>query len=55
LREFANVDFEINTSIRFKVNNAISSNIVFHAIYDHDIVQKLQFRELFGMGIQIDI
>ena len=55
LREFANVDFEINTSIRFKVNDAISSNIVVHAIYDHDIVQKLQFRELFGLGIQIDI
>lgn len=55
LKNFKNIDFEINTTIRLKVNEIISGTIDLHAIYDDDVLKKLQFKELFGMGILIEI
>ncbi len=55
LNNFKNIDFEINTIVRLKVNEIISGTIDLHAIYDDDVLQKLQFKELFGMGILIEI
>jgi len=55
LYKIQNVDFEWNANIRLKVNKKISSNLIFHIQYDDDLIKRLQVRELFGLGLNIDI
>ena len=55
LQKIQNVDFEWNANIRLKVNEKISSNLIFHIQYDDDLIKRLQIRELFGLGLNIDI
>lgn len=55
LNKIQNVDFEWNANIRLKVNDKISSNLVVHLQYDDDLIKRLQIRELFGLGLTIDI
>jgi hypothetical protein len=50
-----NVDFDWDSSFRFKVNSKISGSFVFHLLYDDDLIGKLQVRELMGLGINIDL
>lgn len=50
-----NIDFEWNANIRLKVNDKISSNLIVHLQYDDDLIKRLQIRELFGLGLSIDI
>jgi hypothetical protein len=53
LNETQNVDFELNTSIKMRINNRISSNLIIHLLYDDDLINDLQIRELFGVGIDL--
>ena len=46
-----NVDIENQTNIKFKVNNHIKMNMTFHAIVDDNASSKVQFRQLFGLGL----
>ena len=46
-----NVDVESQTNIRFKVNNYIKIDMTFHAIVDDNASSKVQFRQLFGLGL----
>ena len=46
-----NVDIESQTNIRFKVNNYIKIDMTFHAIVDDNASNKVQFRQLFGLGL----
>jgi hypothetical protein len=55
LQKIQNVDFEWNANIRLKVNEKISSNLILHIQYDDDLIKRLQIRELFGLGLSIDI
>jgi len=55
LYNIKNVDFEWNANIRLKVNDKISSNLIIHLQYDDDLISRLQIRELFGLGLSIDI
>ena len=55
LNKIENIDFEWNANIRLKVNDKISSNLVVHLQYDDDLISRLQIRELFGLGLSIDI
>ena len=55
LYKIQNIDFEWNANIRLKVNEKISSNLIFHIQYDDDLIKRLQVRELFGLGLNIDI
>ena len=50
-----NVDFELDTNLRFKVNSKISGNFILHLLYDDDLLGKLQVRELLGLGINVDL
>jgi hypothetical protein len=50
-----NIDFDWNAQFNLKVNERISSNLVFHIQYDDDLVNKLQIRELLGLGLSIDL
>lgn len=55
LNNIKNIDFEWNANIRLKVNDKISSNLIVHLQYDDDLISRLQIRELFGLGLSIDI
>ena len=46
-----NVDVENQTNIRFKVNNNIKMQMTFHTIVDDNASSKVQFRQLFGLGL----
>ena len=55
IKKIQNVDIEWNANIRLKVNEKISSNLIIHIQYDDDLIKRLQIRELFGLGLSIDI
>jgi hypothetical protein len=55
LEKTQNVDFDCNSSMRFKVNTKISGSFILHLLYDDDLIGKLQVRELLGLGINIDL
>ena len=55
LNNIENVDMEWNANIRLKVNDKISANLILHLLYDDDLIKRLQIRELFGLGLSIDI
>ena len=55
IQKIQNVDIEWNANIRLKVNEKISSNLIIHILYDDDLIKRLQIRELFGLGLSIDI
>jgi hypothetical protein len=55
LEKTQNVDFDWNSSMRFKVNTKISGSFILHLLYDDDLIGKLQVRELLGLGINIDL
>ncbi|MGK0413168.1 MAG: hypothetical protein ACJA1B_001370 [Polaribacter sp.] len=51
LANVGNVDTDYQTNIRFKVNSHIKMHMTFHAIFDDNSSNNLQFRQLFGMGV----
>ncbi len=55
LQKIKNIDFEWNAKFILKVNERISSNLIVHIQYDDDLINKLQIRELFGLGLSIDL
>ena len=55
LEKIQNIDVDLNTNIRLKVNDWISMNFVIHMLYDDDLIQRLQLRELFGVGFNMDL
>lgn len=46
-----NVDIEYQMNLFFKVNKFINMNITLHTIIDSNASSKVQFRELFGLGV----
>jgi len=52
-RKNTNVDWE--TSINLKINHYLSASFLFHLLYDHDIIQKTQTRQLLGIGFSYRI
>lgn len=55
LYKIKNVDVEWNANIKLQVNDKISSSLIVHIQYDDDLIKRLQIRELFGLGLSIDI
>lgn len=51
LRNPGNIDTDYQTNIRFKVNKNIKMQMTFHAIVDDDASKRIQFRQLFGLGV----
>lgn len=49
--EITNIDVNWETNVVMKVNSWLSVNLFVHLIYDHDIIQRLQIRQLSGLGI----
>ena len=46
-----NIDVDYQTNIRFIVNKHIKMHMTFHTIMDEDASSKVQFRQLFGLGV----
>ena len=51
LANIGNVDVDYQTNIRFKVNKSIKMLMTFHTIIDDDASSRIQFRQLFGLGV----
>ncbi|WP_435414568.1 DUF3078 domain-containing protein [Polaribacter aestuariivivens] len=46
-----NIDVEYQANIRFKVNKSLKMHVTFHTIFDDNASGKVQYRELFGLGV----
>jgi hypothetical protein len=51
LADVGNIDIDYQTNIRFKVNKHIKMHMTFHAIIDDNASSRIQFRQLFGLGL----
>ena len=51
LANIGNVDLDYQTNIRFKINKHIKMHMTFHTIIDDNASSKIQFRQLFGLGV----
>lgn len=51
LANVGNIDVDYLTNIRFKVNKNIKMLMTFHIIIDDNASSKIQFRQLFGLGL----
>jgi hypothetical protein len=51
LADVGNIDIDYQTNIRFKVNKHIKMYMTFHAIIDDNASSRIQFRQLFGLGL----
>lgn len=52
LQDTNDVDFNYQASIYLKVNNFISANVYYEALYDNDVINKLQQKESIGVGFK---
>ncbi|WP_405608843.1 DUF3078 domain-containing protein [Polaribacter sp. Asnod1-A03] len=51
LANVGNIDIDYQTNINFKVNESIKMQMTFQTIIDDNSSSKVQFRELFGLGV----
>ncbi|PQJ80231.1 DUF3078 domain-containing protein [Polaribacter porphyrae] len=51
LANLGNIDVDYQTNIRFKVNKYIKMHTTFHTIIDDNSSSRIQFRQLFGLGV----
>ena len=50
-----NVDLDYLISAKMKVNEKISTKLIVQLVYDDNAVQKLQTRQIFGIGVNIKL
>lgn len=50
-----NVDIDYTANFVMKINKTLSTNLVFQAIYDDNVVSGFQIREVFGLGINFEV
>lgn len=55
LDEPKNVDIDYTMNLVMKVNDFLSANVVFQAIYDDNAVKGFQIREVLGVGISFKL
>ena len=55
LEEPQNVDIDYTMNMAMKINDFLSANLVFQAIYDDNAAKGFQIREVFGLGINFKI
>jgi hypothetical protein len=51
LEDVGNVDINYSTNINMKINEWLSTNFIFQAIYDDNAVGAFQVRQVFGLGV----
>lgn len=55
LKDFGNIDLNYEMLIKMRINQYISTNISLNTIYDDKAFQGFQFKESFGVGIDLSI
>ena len=50
-----NVDLDYQVSAEMRVNEYITTNLIMQFVYDDNAVQRLQVREVFGVGVRMDL
>jgi hypothetical protein len=50
-----NIDLDCTFNIVMKVNKSVSTNLIFQFIYDDNEIQRIQIREVLGVGLNIDL
>lgn len=55
LEDPQNVDIDYTMNLVMKINNYLSANVVFQAIYDDNAVKGFQIREVFGLGVNFGL
>lgn len=51
LQKPQNIDIDYQLNLFVKINKYLSTNVGFHAIIDDDASSKIQFKEVFGLGL----
>jgi hypothetical protein len=51
LDEPGNIDIDYLLNVEMSINNYLSANLIFQAIYDDNTVGAFQIREVFGLGV----
>jgi len=55
IRDFKNIDFDYQVKFVMKVNKYMSTNLNFQAVYNNQVLSRLQFKEIFGIGFNYDL
>ena len=50
-----NIDFDCTFNFIMKVNQYVSTNLIFQFVYDDNEIRKVQIREVLGVGLNIDL
>jgi hypothetical protein len=50
-----NIDINYSANVNMKINEWLSTNLIFQAIYDDNAVGAFQIREVFGLGINYEL
>jgi hypothetical protein len=50
-----NVDFLMNNLLTYNIEKRFALSIILDIIYDHDIVQRIQIQEIFGIGFRVNL
>lgn len=51
LEDFQNVDIDYTVNFVMQINKYLSTNLTLQALYDDNAVQRLQTKEVFGLGV----
>ena len=46
-----NIDINYSANVNMKINDWLTTNLIFQAIYDDNAVGAFQVREVFGLGL----
>ena len=50
-----NIDLDYTLIAEMKVNKHVSTNLIIQTVYDDNAVKALQLREVFGIGVNVDL
>ena len=50
-----NIDFDCTFNFIMKVNQYVSTNLIFQFVYDDNEIKRIQVREVLGVGLNIDL
>ena len=50
-----NIDFDCTFNFIMKVNQYVSTNLIFQFVYDDNEIRRVQAREVLGVGLNIDL
>jgi hypothetical protein len=55
IEETSNIDLDYLAQIEIDVNQLLSTQLIFQLIYDDNAISRLQVREVFGVGVQLNL